>query len=37
MVSDILADECPVCVEYVPYGLDEEILPLGEVNELLVG
>ena len=36
-VSSSLTDEYPACVEYVPYGMDEEILPLGGVNEFLVG
>ena len=36
-VSEILADGCPACVEYVPYGMDEEILPQSGVTEFLVG
>ena len=36
-VSEILADGCPAYVEYVPYGMDEEILPLGGVNDFQAG
>ena len=36
-VSEILVDGCPACVEYVPYGMDEEILLQSRVNEFLAG